>query len=473
MIRPLLLLALFALPAAAAETSSFPVHKDWSWVQGCVFVPTNCTNEAQQWDQYDPAINDRELHYASLYGINTVRVYLHYFIYLKDKTKLLNNIEDFLTRADKYHIKTEFVFFDDCWHEPSPDILKSDYQYPAPVPGVHNSRWLLSPGHDVLNHYNENRDRLQSYVQDIVNAHKSDPRIIFWETYNEPKEGPNVHHLMKDSQQWIHETGSTIPVTATGLPQFTGDPYSDFHTWHNYTDKYQLSGDQFSLNTECMNRQTQSVPGIVEHFKGKTGFILWEFGIGRDNCRYAWKDKPESPAKSEPQKPFHGLVYPDGHPWSISDIQSLMGSAAFAKIPLFKAEYFKDDRFADLAKTSVTPFVDFDLPDEPGAGSPDASAGVPFQHFSLRYTATIAAPATGKYTITADTAGSGTATVSFESSFGDCATLPPSNQLQLDLAAGERHTLTIQYSHPTGPTHLHLTWSSPTTPLQLVTPVAP
>jgi hypothetical protein len=50
---------------------------DWSWVRGAVFVPTNCVNEAQQWDEYDPAINDRELYYASVYGINCVRVFLH------------------------------------------------------------------------------------------------------------------------------------------------------------------------------------------------------------------------------------------------------------------------------------------------------------------------------------------------------------------------------------------------------------
>ncbi|HZL43230.1 MAG TPA: hypothetical protein VFD66_08105 [Verrucomicrobiae bacterium] len=53
---------------------------DWRWVHGAVFVPTSAVNEAQQWDEYDPVINDRELHCASIYGINCVRVYLHYFI---------------------------------------------------------------------------------------------------------------------------------------------------------------------------------------------------------------------------------------------------------------------------------------------------------------------------------------------------------------------------------------------------------
>jgi hypothetical protein len=111
-----------------------------------VFVPTNCVNEAQQWDQYDPAVNDRELHYASVYGVNVVRVYLHYYVYLKKRDALLSDIADFLARADRYGIRTEFVFFDDCWNQPPAQLLSADYRYPAPLPGVHNSRWCARTG---------------------------------------------------------------------------------------------------------------------------------------------------------------------------------------------------------------------------------------------------------------------------------------------------------------------------------------
>src|SRR5580692_5217106 len=181
------------------------------------------------------AAKAREQHYASIYGINCVRVYLHYDIYLKKKAALLKDIEDFLTRAAKYNIKTEFVFFDDCWNQPDENILSPDYKYPPPIYGVHNSRWIVSPGENVRQHYAENRDKLKAYVQDIVNAHKADPRVLFWETYNEPKNAPETVQLLKDSLAWIHETGTKIPVSATGR-DFAGDPYSDFLTWHEYSN---------------------------------------------------------------------------------------------------------------------------------------------------------------------------------------------------------------------------------------------
>ena len=110
-----------------------------------------------------------------------------------------------------------------------------------------------------------------------------------------------------------------------------------------------------------MNRDGQTVPGVVEHFQGKTGFIVWEFGIGRDNCRFTWDNNREHPRKDETPTPFHGIVYPDGHPWSVDDVKALLGAEGFAKGPLFEVEYFKDANFSGLAKKSVTPMIDFDL----------------------------------------------------------------------------------------------------------------
>ncbi|HEY9154033.1 MAG TPA: hypothetical protein VIM69_02810, partial [Opitutaceae bacterium] len=232
---PKIVCSVLAVSALASSTYALaPTDvRDWRWVRGAVFVPTSAVNEAQQWDEYDPVINDRELRYASIYGINVVRVYLHYYVYLKKKDVLLKNIEDFLTRADKYGIKTEFVFFDDCWNQPTDDMLSPNYRYPAPIPGVHNSRWLVSPGAEVQAHYAEHRTRLKAYVQDIVNAHKNDSRICFWEIYNEPNKSTETIRLEKDAAAWIQETGSQIPATATGR-EYSGDPFSDFKSWHEY-----------------------------------------------------------------------------------------------------------------------------------------------------------------------------------------------------------------------------------------------
>lgn len=462
---------------------------DWTWVHGAVFVPTNCVNEAQEWDQYDPARNDRELHLASIYGVNVVRVYLHYFIYLKKKDEFLKDIEDFLTRADKYKIKTEFVFFDDCWHNPDRTIAKADYQYPKPVFGVHNSQWLRCPGKNALDNYATTKESLKAYVQDVVNAHKDDARIAFWETYNEPKKNPNVIQLMKDAQEWIRETGTTRLCTATS-DKYTGGPFSDFVTFHQYSLK-NLNHPKTFLCSECMNRKSESVPDVVKQYQGKNGYIAWEFGIGRDNCRFPWDNSIKAPATTDVTKPFHGLIYPDGHPWSEDDAKAWMAAAAdtdaksaslpnasstgskpFDQTPFFDVTYYKDGNFGSVAKTSVTPFIDFDLDTESGTDSPDASAGVPAENFSIMWKGTIQPPSAGTYTLYADCddrveiSVNGKPTISKKQS-GRSAV---SGGIDLN---GQPALVTIKYQHGTGTPSLHVFWSAPNGEKQVLLPVKP
>lgn len=456
-------------PAAQAEPAKPADSQDWKWVQGTVFVPTNCVNEAQQWDPYNPRVNDRELHFASAYGINVVRVYLHYFIYLKERKALLGALDDFLARAQAYRIKTEFVFFDDCWNEPSKDILRRDYVYPSPIYGVHNSRWLRSPGQDVLDHYEEHRERLKAYVQDIVNAHVSDPRVVFWETYNEPKKEPATMRLEQDAERWIRETGTRIPFTATG-GEFSGDAYSSFASWHEYGG-YKVLGDGHTLCTECMNRQGQTVPGVVEHFKGKVGYIMWEFGIGRDNCRFAWENDRQKPRQDEPKTPFHGIVYPDGHPWSIDDARALLGPAAFSQSPFFIATYYKDAAFSHPAKTSVVPFIDLDLWHEEGTGSPDASAGIPLDGYSIAYTGAVRAPDSGSYSFSVETNGQARVSVAGQELI-DTGASGAATQGTITLVGGRTYPVSIRYRHQKGPSRLQFSWSGPSFGRCLVTPVS-
>jgi PA14 domain len=444
------------LPSLADNSE---VQSDWRWVQGMVYVPTNCVNEAQQWDEYDPAINERELHYASVYGINVVRVYLHYYVYLKKKDALLANIEDFLGRASKYGIKTEFVFFDDCWNQPPKDLLSSDYHYPAPIPGVHNSQWLVCPGDDVRLHYEQHRRGLKAYVQDIVSAHRDDARVVFWEIYNEPNKSEATVRLEKDAAIWIKETGTPIPATATDK-EYSGGPFSDFISWHQYGN-YDVYGGAHTLCTECMNRQGQSVPGVVEHYKGKVGYIMWELGIGRDNCRFAWENNREKPRADETPTPFHGVVYPDGHPWSLADARALLTPAGFVKTPFFAVDYYKDRGFTQLAKHSLTPMIDFDLGDEDGTGSPDASAGVPKDHYSVQYKGDILAPTSGAYALSVETDGRVDLSVDGKLLLSKRSEGRTTSVGIIQLDATKTYNVTVRYVHATGPTSLHVTWSGP------------
>lgn len=72
-----------------------------------------------------------------------IRVFLHHLLYFQDKDGFKARIEQFLKIANSHGIKTVFVLFDDCWN-PEGKLGKQ----PAPIPGVHNSRWVQAPGEE-------------------------------------------------------------------------------------------------------------------------------------------------------------------------------------------------------------------------------------------------------------------------------------------------------------------------------------
>jgi hypothetical protein len=210
-----------------------------------------------------------------------------------------------------------------------------------------------------------------------------------------------------------------------------------------------------------MNRQGQSVPGIVSHFKGKVGYIMWEFGIGRDNCRFAWGENREKPRTDEAVTPFHGVVYPDGHPWALDDAKALLTPEGYAKAPFFAVSYYRDSAFTDLAKKSVTPMIDFDLGTETGTGSPDASVRVPKENYSVAYSGDVMAPTDGTYTITADTDGMLDVNVNGAPLINKSVSGRTVTSATVNLIGNRTFRIAVRYRHGSGPTNLHLSWSGP------------
>ncbi|WP_218150402.1 hypothetical protein [Chitinophaga arvensicola] len=145
-----LLWIVFVIPFLSANSqNSWPKekadawYKKQGWLIGANFIPSTAVNQLEMWqtETFDLPTIDRELGYAESIGFNIMRVYLHHVAWIQDPKGFKKRINEYLKIADKHHIKTMFVFFDDCW--------KDKYQggtQPPPVPGVHNSGWLKDPG---------------------------------------------------------------------------------------------------------------------------------------------------------------------------------------------------------------------------------------------------------------------------------------------------------------------------------------
>src|SRR5438067_12815316 len=184
-----LALALVLTSAVAQSPSSRWSEKQASewyshqpWLVGSNFLPASAINELEMWqaETFDAAEIDKELGWAEGLGMNTMRVFLHDLLWKQDPSGFQRRLDTFLSIASKHHIRPILVLFDSCW-DPDP---KLGPQHP-PIPGVHNSGWVQSPGALALKDPAQ-EPRLRAYVEGVVGAFANDPRVLAWDLGKEP-----------------------------------------------------------------------------------------------------------------------------------------------------------------------------------------------------------------------------------------------------------------------------------------------
>jgi hypothetical protein len=188
------------------EAAAHQWHSEQPWLMGCNFTPSNAINQLEMWqaETFDLATIERELGLAASVGMNAVRVYLHDLLWLSDREAFLDRVDAFLTVAYRFNIRTMLVLFDSCWH-PEPALGPQ----PQPRPGVHNSGWVQSPGIPALSDPAQH-PRLEAYVKGVVARFGQDRRVLAWDVWNEPDNGPEV--ALADKKQLKAKSDLVVPL---------------------------------------------------------------------------------------------------------------------------------------------------------------------------------------------------------------------------------------------------------------------
>lgn len=339
------------------------------WLVGCNFVPSTAINQLEMWqaDTFDPKTIDRELGYAQGIGMNTMRVFLHDIAWREDPEGFYSRVDKYLEIADRHGIKTLFVIFDAVWH-PNPHAGKQ----PDPVPGLHNSGWVQSPGRAYLESP-EKQNELKPYVVGVLTRYKNDPRVLAWDLFNEPdnpnrqaygQDGANIElneadkakfatQLLEKTFAWAREVNPSQPLTCgVWIGDYLTHPtklqriqlgQSDVITFHNYDNPEKLEKCIEGLEklgrpvlcTEYMARGNNStfagnLPVLKRH-----DVAAWSWGLvnGKSNTIYPW-DSWVKAYTNEPPIWFHDIFRADGTPFSVSEvnlISQLTGRGKMAK----------------------------------------------------------------------------------------------------------------------------------------------
>ncbi|OON69300.1 cellulase family glycosylhydrolase [Hymenobacter sp. CRA2] len=325
--------------ATSVADQRWPIEKarTWyrahPWLSGTNFIPSTAINQLEMWqaDTFDPATIDRELGYAAGIGFNTMRVFLHSLAWQQDPKGFKERVGRYLAIADKHHIQTMFVFFDDCWNKTA-----QTGPQPAPKVGIHNSGWLQDPG-DPASRDSATFVKLKPYVQDVLNTFKNDPRVLLWDLYNEPGNSGKLTAslpLLRNVFAWAREVNPSQPLSV-GLWSYDFQAlntyqalHSDVITYHSYDDVvvHQRLVDMLVTHgrplicTEYMARPRNSRFATVMPMlrKMNVGAINWGLVEGKTNTKYQWETP--LPDGSEPAEWFHEVFRRDGTPYRQDEV---------------------------------------------------------------------------------------------------------------------------------------------------------
>jgi hypothetical protein len=321
------------------------------WRVGCNFVPSSAASQLEMWQEatFDPEGIERELGWAAELGFTSVRVFLHDLLWEHDRAGFLARVERFLAAARERGIGTLLVLFDGVW-DPHPRWGPQ----PEPRPGVHNSRWVQSPGAAMLGDPSRHEE-LRGYVQGLLDRFRDDPRIDGWDLFNEP-DNPNPAYaqqeiadkgqqalaLLRKAFAWAREVDPAQPLTAGVWRGRWGDPdalseidrccldHSDVVSFHHYGELEALQHRVEALRryerpilcTEWLARALGSRfdPHLVWLKEAGVGAYCWGLVAGRTQTQYGW-DSWVKPYGADPETWHHEILHPDGTPYDARETE--------------------------------------------------------------------------------------------------------------------------------------------------------
>lgn len=342
-----LLVLAVALAAAAgqeaAERWSAEQAAAWGekqpWLVGFNYVPSNAVNTTEMWqaETFDAALIDRELALAQDLGLNSARVFLQYLVWQQDPEGTLKRLEQFVAIAARRGLSTMPVLFDDCaFANKQPYLGKQD----EPAPGVHNSGWTPSPGHERVADESAWPD-LGKFVTDIVGHFASDKRVVVWDLYNEPGNsgmGNKSLPLVRAVFAWARKARPSQPLTIGvwngGLRELNAAQLelSDVVSFHSYGNLDAVKGMAAGLKahgrpllcTEWMARGMGSLPKTHLPFFRQERIACFNWGLvnGKTQTHLPWGSKRGDP---EPKPWHHDLFRRDGSPYDPEEAAFIRG----------------------------------------------------------------------------------------------------------------------------------------------------
>lgn len=333
--------------------------RERGWRVGCNFAPSTASNPLEMWQAptFDLETIERELGWAAGLGFTSVRVFLHDLVWRDDRSGLVERLDRFLAAASSRGIGALLVLFDGVW-DPHP----RPGPQPEPRPRVHNSRWVQSPGAEILGDPSRH-DEVRPYVQGLIDRFRDDARVDGWDLFNEPdnrnpayagRELPDkaerALELLRKAFDWARDASPAQPLTAGLYGGRWTDPdqlsemnrlcveRSDVLSFHHYgglgaLERRAAALERYGRPLLCTEFLARGLGCTFDPCLGwlkdrDIGAYCWGLVAGRTQTQYPWDSWTRS-CTAEPVPWHHDIFRPDGAPYDpgeVAYIRSVTGA---------------------------------------------------------------------------------------------------------------------------------------------------
>lgn len=231
------------------EAEIWSWYRDHDWISGCNYSPsTSLGGMFALLQEYDHETirreSAKEIALAASVGLNSVRVFLPFEVWHRQRDAFFAHLDEFLALLDSYHMTLMPVIFNDCLPP------KSQYREPVfgpqpePKPGFfggtdENSFDTATQtgkrvGYSVFDEP-DMRPVAERYVRDLARHYGNDSRILIWNVWNEVGNSSRDHMslpLMRQAFAWLREENVSQPLTAEVWGAQMPDDAS-YYTWLN------------------------------------------------------------------------------------------------------------------------------------------------------------------------------------------------------------------------------------------------
>ncbi len=205
-------------------------NKKYSYVRGFNYQPSYGSCGFEIWNNFDSSKIKKEIYLGKRYfpEINTLRLWLSWDAYLRDKNKFKDSFDIVLNIIEEFDLKVIPVLFN-AWQ---------GFPYFGGICYDHIRFYQKNPSYY--------KNYFITYLEDIVGNHQNDNRILLWDLCNEPsticqteKSSKFVFEFLFDIYNFCKKKIKVISPISVGLVPSIQDvkfyePISDIITPHLY-----------------------------------------------------------------------------------------------------------------------------------------------------------------------------------------------------------------------------------------------